>query len=519
MATCDLCDRPVEAGAPAYPAAKVREAARAGLRPEADGSFDMDAWVQYVEQDTTEWTLCASCAARVGALTGEAAPLTEAAVLPEPEAEAAPASETAVTLETAPPTEAPAGGAISAPPAAPRSKTPLYAILGIAVLAALGIIFALWRFGRGSDAYTAVSAAELTTVAESLPPQQRQMLADNEASRKELIKNVQRMYSLAQAAQGGGVERGDKFRGQWAIQADQALATEYNKRNPGAEVPKAEIDAYVSAHQKEFDADLKMIGQEGQAPPPEQIDLLKSQWGDLKVRAEKARQAGLDKDPALAMQLKFRRANLLANLYARSIEEQLKPGQQEIEAYLKEHPEADKEKLKKRADELLARVKSGEDFAKIADEVNGDGTRGQGGDLGFFGKGKMDPVFEEAAFKLEPGQVSDVVSTQFGYHIIKVDERRQAAPKKEGASAEQGPQPEVKARHIYLSTQEAETVSNQISEQKVKRAIEDASLKYPVSAPADFPINIPGRQPNQKLPGLGSGQRGLMAPITPEPKK
>jgi peptidyl-prolyl cis-trans isomerase C len=71
----------------------------------------------------------------------------------------------------------------------------------------------------------------------------------------------------------------------------------------------------------------------------------------------------------------------------------------------------------------LKRVKGGEDFGKVADEVSKDpGARG--GDLGWFTKDRMVPEFAEAAYKLEPGHISDPVKTQFGWHVIKVDEKR-----------------------------------------------------------------------------------------------
>jgi len=88
--------------------------------------------------------------------------------------------------------------------------------------------------------------------------------------------------------------------------------------------------------------------------------------------------------------------------------------------------DADQETLdaaRARAEELLARVADGADFAELAEKNSDDpGSAAQGGDLGFFGKGVMVPAFEEAAFSLQPGQVSGLVQTQFGFHIIKLTE-------------------------------------------------------------------------------------------------
>jgi len=71
----------------------------------------------------------------------------------------------------------------------------------------------------------------------------------------------------------------------------------------------------------------------------------------------------------------------------------------------------------------LKRVQAGEDFAKVANELSKD-PGAEGGDLGWFTRERMVPEFADAAFKLQPGQVSQPVKTQFGWHIIKVEERR-----------------------------------------------------------------------------------------------
>ncbi len=71
------------------------------------------------------------------------------------------------------------------------------------------------------------------------------------------------------------------------------------------------------------------------------------------------------------------------------------------------------------AKEILEKIKKGESFAKLAEQYGTDGTKRRGGDLGFFGKGMMVKPFEDAAFALQKGEVSGLVKTQFGYHIIK----------------------------------------------------------------------------------------------------
>ncbi|HWO98787.1 MAG TPA: peptidylprolyl isomerase [Bacillus sp. (in: firmicutes)] len=105
------------------------------------------------------------------------------------------------------------------------------------------------------------------------------------------------------------------------------------------------------------------------------------------------------------------------------------------EKELKEAYEAKKPEVKashilvkdeKTAKEVKAKLDKGEDFAKLAKEYSQDpGSAENGGDLGFFGPGKMVPEFEEAAYKLKKGEVSGPVKSSFGYHIIKVTDKKE----------------------------------------------------------------------------------------------
>ena len=89
-------------------------------------------------------------------------------------------------------------------------------------------------------------------------------------------------------------------------------------------------------------------------------------------------------------------------------------------------PNQEKAKAKAKAEDLLKQIKEGADFAALAKANSDCPSAVQGGDLEFFERGRMVPPFDKAAFALETGKVSDIVETQFGYHIIKVTDRKAA---------------------------------------------------------------------------------------------
>jgi len=170
-------------------------------------------------------------------------------------------------------------------------------------------------------------------------------------------------------------------------------------------------------------------------PDEQKRELLTGYLIDLKLGAKAAEAAKIGSGAEFARKLAYNRDKTLLDEYldqaakkavtpeaARKLyDETVKsiPPEQEVRA---RHILVDTEEEAKKA---YDRVKGGEDFAKVAGEMSKDpGSKTDGGDLGFFTKDRMVEPFAEAAFKLEPGQISDPVKSQFGWHVIKVEEKR-----------------------------------------------------------------------------------------------
>ncbi len=178
------------------------------------------------------------------------------------------------------------------------------------------------------------------------------------------------------------------------------------------------------------------------AQVPEQLrrNLLVGVLVDMHVLAEASLAEGRDKDPDVQKQLEYVRLRTLRDSYFND-EKTLKPDEAAIKALYDEKYadyEGPKEvharhilmKTEEEAKEIIKELDAGKDFVELAKEKSTGPSGPQGGDLGFFTKERMVEPFAEAAFAMEPGTYSkEPVKTQFGWHVIKVEEaRNQPAP-------------------------------------------------------------------------------------------
>lgn len=170
----------------------------------------------------------------------------------------------------------------------------------------------------------------------------------------------------------------------------------------------------------------------------------------LRILSDQAEKAGLQNDPKVQNQLKLLRANTLANAQLEKMRSTIELSEADVKkAYEDRKPTLERAKArhiliafegspaapetgapteeaaKAKAEELRAKIAAGADFAELAKAESHDtGSGAQGGELGEFGRGQMVPEFEKAVFETKVGELAPLTRTQFGYHIIQVQERK-----------------------------------------------------------------------------------------------
>ncbi|GAB4425147.1 MAG: peptidyl-prolyl cis-trans isomerase [Thermodesulfovibrionales bacterium] len=171
---------------------------------------------------------------------------------------------------------------------------------------------------------------------------------------------------------------------------------------------------------------------------PEGAERFVNELVKKEILYQEAKKKGLDKSPEYQKKVEdFKKLTLISQLLEKEIEEKVKVSDKDVKDYYESHKKDFTANNQVRASHILVKtedeargiveqVKKGGDFAKIAKAKSMDtGSAKNGGDLGFFSRGQMVPEFENVAFNLKVGEVSGPVRSQYGYHIIKVTERKE----------------------------------------------------------------------------------------------
>jgi len=168
------------------------------------------------------------------------------------------------------------------------------------------------------------------------------------------------------------------------------------------------------------------------------------------------------------------------------------------------------EELRKQAEALRARLVAGEDFTKLASSASEDpGSKESGGDLGFFKRGQMVKPFEDAAFGLQPGELSPVFRSDFGFHLLRVEERKPAQLRSFD---------EVKAELAReILSGEAAREKAQASADRLAEAVRGGKSLETAAREAQLTLERSGslqRRPDGFVPGLGAAQELLALAFT-----
>lgn len=403
----------------------------------------------------------------------------------------------------------------------------------VAVIFSLGLIFWQVKARRGPVELT---PEDMTLIAEDQPAQMRARLAADEAARKDFALDVRRLLAVAEEAQLHGVDKAPDMKRQLEFQKASVIAQFYFEKqgDNATDIPDSEVEEFfkVPDNQKKFDqiiADAKSKDPQfaAQEIPAEQLNMLKQRLGRIYIAEKKAVAEGLDKKPEVKLQMMLQHARVLAQKYAMdTLKDKMTATDAEIDTYLQGHPELDTDKKNRaRAEEVLKRAKAGEDFAKLAQEFSSDGSKDKGGDLGWFGRGDMVPEFEQAAYALKPGEISDVVQSKFGFHIIKLEEKKTET--KDGKSEEK-----VHARHILISEAGAnpfappqssrEKARAAVEQEKAKKVLDEIVSRSHVKVPDNYQVKAPEPQQQMQLPpGFGGppppGEQGAQPKPSQKP--
>lgn len=475
----------------------------------------------------------------------------------------------------------------------------------VVVIVAIGAGLVVWKKkvgGHANESFNSISRAEVESLLADVSktnPMLLKRLAEDPSMKKQQMENLKQLLAFASQAQHDGLASEPNARQELDSIRAEILAVNYDREMNGDKGPmppfgfitEEQVNAYwgqegaPTGEKNWLDNVLEKIGLGGTAEQRTheaefedflnaKIETLKSSNPEMKDREiseeernqardvfakiriykaefeQKAKAGELSKEfvDKANLQVKLQQAQFLARLYSEKAAEKSKVTDEDIAKYIAEHPELDPAAKRTKAEEILARAKAGEDFAALANEFTEDpGNKGPNGELqgGLYKdvpKGRMVAPFETAALALEQGQISDIVETDFGFHIIKL-ERKLESTDQNGKPTET-----YDARHILISTGYKDPekpgaretpvkdyVRNKLESEKEKTLLDQIVATNNVSVPDDFTIPEVSEEEIQQLrqkqqmqapqgmqpgaPGTGPGKPMKFESKKPEPKK
>lgn len=415
-----------------------------------------------------------------------------------------------------------------------NSTTKAWIAAGLGVIFSVGLI--VWQVKASHSSPINLTADDMSQIAGDQAPQARARLATDDKSRRDFANNIKELLSVAEEAKAKGIAYRPEVKRQLELVRAIVIAQSFSEQQAGApgaaQISDADIEALFKepGQEERFqqfikDAQAQNPMMAGQAIPDEQLKQIKHQLGQVLVGERRGVAAKVDQKRSVELQIMLEQSRVLASTYAKeTLIPNTKATDAEVAAYIAKHPELDDKQTRVKAETVLKRARAGEDFAALAKEFSTDpGSKDKGGDLGWFGHGQMVPEFEKAAFALQPGQISDIVESPFGLHIIKVEEKKTET--KDGKPEEQ-----VHARHILIAAggagnpfgppKSAKDQAKEAVEQEKEKALIEEIVKRQsnhITVAENFAVQQP--PPEQMQQGLPPGLSPQAPPASsPAPK-
>jgi parvulin-like peptidyl-prolyl isomerase len=362
------------------------------------------------------------------------------------------------------------------------------------------------------------------------PPQALKNLQDPEV-RKKQIKNLKDMFALACAAEKEGMTKDLKTIAElediriqiFAVNYDREVSKDKPVMPPFGYIGDERVEAFWNAareaeFQKFFEAKISMAKAAGsitgdREPSEKEVKEAREYFAKTRIYDDEAKakwnELPVDLKHKIELAVLLQQRQFLAREYAEKVlTPQLKVSDEEVEKYLAAHPEFDTKDERAKAEKLLQRAKSGEDFARLATEFSEDpGSKEKGGLYENVWEGVMVPEFEQAALALEPGQIApNLVETKYGFHIIKLVKKGEVADKN-GAKKQT-----YDVRHILIMTtvkdpsnpltqsmSPQEFAKSRIEEEKENAVLDKIAAENPVDIAEDFSVPIVSDEELQKM--------------------